>query len=127
MSSIVMGLFESRGEALDAFHRLQTEGVPESRVTMRVLREVAGVPAAVEPELAALAADPLVWGDARGSFVEDMHHFETAVYVLARSEADAAFACDVLKLYAPIDLRVRDIETASQIAAPNHLSRASRA
>ena len=37
---LVVGLFQSSGIALDAYHRLRTEGVPASRLAHRVLREI---------------------------------------------------------------------------------------
>ena len=99
---LVVGLFQSSGIALDAHHRLRTEGVPASRLAHRVLNEIAPPPPTVQAELAALQVDPMVLGDVRNSFLKFIHNGETAVFVSVADNDEANFAADILKLYAPL-------------------------
>jgi hypothetical protein len=101
-----MGLFEAKGDALDALNRLATEGVPEAQTWLKVLHDIAPTPSSVEPELAALEADPFVWGDVRETFAPYIKNGETALCVRAVSDSEALFAADIMKLYAPIEVRV---------------------
>ena len=103
---LVVGLFQSSGIALDALHRLHTEGVPASRLAHRVLREIAPPPPTVRAELAALQVDPMVLGDVQKSFVKFIHNGETAVLVSVADEDDAKFAADILKLYDPLAIQI---------------------
>ncbi len=103
----VVGLFESRGIAEDAFNRLKQEGVPAENISILLLHEFASpVPAAVKPELEALSVDPMVLGDVRDSYATFIRNGETALFVKAPSEANVDFAADVIKLYAPMRIRV---------------------
>lgn len=102
----VVGLFESRGFAQDARNRLKTEGVPESLISLVVLHDIAPVPRTSDPELAALDADPLAFGDVNKTFARFIRNGETAVIVRAESEADVQFAHDVMALYAPLAIEV---------------------
>jgi non-ribosomal peptide synthetase component F len=99
---LVVGLFPSSGIALDAYHRLRTEGVAASRLAHRVLKEIAPVPPPVAAELQGLAVDPLVLGDVRHTFARFIRNGETAVFVRAEDDGAAQFAADILKLYAPL-------------------------
>ncbi len=99
---LVIGLFPSSGIALDAYHRLHTEGFPKSRLAHRVLREVGPVPPTVRAELEALAVDPMVWGDVRHTFARYIRNGETAVAVQAEDDEVAQSAADILRLYAPL-------------------------
>ena len=103
---LVVGLFQSSGIALDAYHRLRTEGVPASRLAHRVLREIGPPPPTVQAELAALQVDPMVLGDVRNSFVKLIHNGETAVFVSAADDDEVKFAADILKLYDPIAIGI---------------------
>jgi hypothetical protein len=98
----VIGLFPSSGVALDAYHRLQTEGFPKRRLAHLVLQEVGPVPPSVESELEALQIDPLVWGDARHTFAQHIHNGETAVFVQVEDDDEAQSAAEILGLYAPL-------------------------
>jgi hypothetical protein len=103
----VVGLFESKGIAEDACNRLKYEGVPPENISLLLLHEVASpVPATVTPELEALSVDPLVVGDVRETYAPFIRNGETALFVKAPSEADVDFAADIIKLYAPIKIRV---------------------
>jgi hypothetical protein len=102
----VVGLFESRGIAEDAAHRLHTEGVPRAEIAVRVLREIAPVPPSVESELAALSVDPLVFGNVRDTFVRFIRNGETAVLVRTATDADVEFAASTLRQYAPMAIEV---------------------
>jgi len=99
---LVVGLFESSGIALDAYHRLRTEGVPASRLAHRVLKEIAPAPSTVEAELDALSVDPMALGDARHTFAQFIRNGETAVFIRAEDDGEAQFAADILKLYEPL-------------------------
>ena len=101
---LVVGLFHSAGIALDAYHRLRTEGVPPRRLAHRVLQVAGPPPPNVETELEALDTDPLVWGDVRHTFAPLVHNGETAVLVEVADQAEADFAAGVLKLYNPITI-----------------------
>lgn len=103
----VVGLFESRGIAEDAFNRLKYEGVPADNISLLLLHQFASpVPAAMTPELEALSVDPLVVGDVRETYAPFIRNGETALFVNAPSEAEVDFAADIIKLYAPIKIRV---------------------
>ena len=64
---LVIGLFQSSSIALDAVHRLVTEGVSSSDIAQRVLKEVGAAPA-LETDLASMLLDPLSVGNARENF-----------------------------------------------------------
>ncbi|MBV9862790.1 MAG: hypothetical protein JO267_11670 [Alphaproteobacteria bacterium] len=115
---IVVGLFRSKGIALDAFHRLKTEGVPAADVFLQVLSEAAPVPPGLAPELEALNVDPLMIGNIRDNYVDHIANGETVVLVQARSEQEVELAAGTLKLYAPVDVRVITPAEHTQIVAP---------
>ncbi|HTV44654.1 MAG TPA: hypothetical protein VMF05_05005 [Stellaceae bacterium] len=120
-AGLVVGLFQSSGIALDAYHRLCTEGVSPSRLAYHVLREIGPPPEVLQPELQALQIDPMVLGDARHTFARFIHNGETAVFVEAADDAEAAFAADILKLYTPVAVEImpppRPAGTATAAAA----------
>lgn len=101
-AQLVIGLFQSGGIALDAYHRLRTEGIPAGRLLHRVLKETGTPPPNVETELEALDVDPLIWGDVRQTFAPLIHNGETAVFVDVGDDREAEFAAEVLRLYDPI-------------------------
>ena len=105
-SRLVVGLFHSSGIALDAVHRLITEGLTPQNIAHRVLKQVGPVLPTLQPELAALEVDPLVIGNARQSFARFIRNGETAVLVRALDDEQVGFATDVLKLYLPIAIEV---------------------
>jgi hypothetical protein len=115
---LVIGLFHSGGIALDAVHRLITEGVAPGDVAHRVLKEVGPIPPTVETELAALDVDPLVIGNARQSFAQFIHNGETAVFVRGLTDEQVEFATDVLKLYLPITIEVVPLPEGPQASTP---------
>ena len=103
---LVTGLYHSSGIAEDAVHRLITEGVAPRNIAHRVLKQVGPILPVLQPELAALEVDPLVIGNARGSFARFIRNGETAVFVRALDDEQVEFATDVLKLYLPIAIEV---------------------
>jgi hypothetical protein len=105
-SCLVVGLFPSSGIALDAVHRLVTEGVAPRNIAHRVLKEVGPIPSTLEPELAALEVDPLVIGNARQTFARFIRNGETAVFVQAQTDEEVEFAATTIKQYAPITIEV---------------------
>src|SRR5215472_13475063 len=102
---LVIGLFQSSGIALDAVHRLVTEGLSSSDIAYRVLKEVGPAPA-LETDLASMLLDPLLVGNARETFASHIRNGETAVFVRAVTDEQVEFAGDVLKLYLPITIEV---------------------
>ena len=104
-AKLVAGLFPSAGIALDAYHRLHTEGFPYNRLAHRVLKEVGPVPPQVQAELEALQIDPLVLGNARQTFATFIRNGETAVFVEAVDDDEAVSAADILGLYAPLSVQ----------------------
>jgi hypothetical protein len=103
---LVVGLFHSSGIALDAVHRLITEGIAPQEIARKVLKEVGPIPLPVQAELAALDVDPLVVGNARQSFAHFIRNGETAVFVRAQTDEQVELAADVLKQYLPITIEV---------------------
>lgn len=101
---LVVGLFPSSGIALDAYHRLHTEGIPAGRLAHRVLKEVGPPPPNVEIELEMLAVDPLVLGDVRHTFAPFIRNGESAVFVGVDNDDEALFAADILRLYQPMTI-----------------------
>ena len=103
----VVALFASKGIAEDACNRLKTEGVPLNAIKLLLLREtVSPVPATMTPELEGLSVDPLIVGDVRQTYATFIRNGETAVFVLADSEAERDFAIDTIRQYEPIKIRV---------------------
>lgn len=103
----VVGLFESKGIAEDACNRLKHEGVAAQNLSLLLLHEFASpVPRAMTPELEGLSVDPMIVGDVRETYAPFIRNGETALFVKASSEAEVDFAADVIKLYAPIRIRV---------------------
>jgi hypothetical protein len=109
---IVVGLFESLGDAEDACHRLATEGVPERDCSVTVMHETGPAPATSEPKLAALSVDPMILGDVRRTFARFIRNGETALLVRVETEAEADFVSDALRLYAPIAIEALEFESA---------------
>lgn len=101
-TQLVVGLFPSSGIALDAYHRLRTEGFPPSRLAHRVLKEVGPPPPNVRIELEMLALDPLVLGNVRRTFARFIRNGETVVFVSAADGDEAQSAGDILRLYQPL-------------------------
>jgi hypothetical protein len=99
---LVVGLFPASGVALDAYHRLHTEGFAQNRLAYRVLEEAGPVPASVDAELQALQIDPMVLGNARHTFARFIRNGETAVFVQVEGDDEARSAADILSLYAPL-------------------------
>lgn len=103
----VVGLFESKGIAEDALNRLKYEGVPAENISLLLLHQFASpVPAAMTPELEGLSVDPMIVGDVRETYAPFIRNGETALFVKAPSEAEVDFAAEIIKLYAPIKIRV---------------------
>jgi hypothetical protein len=101
-ADLVIGLYRSSGIALDAFHRLHTEGFPYNRLAHFIPKETGPVPPTVSAELAALEVDPMAWGDVRHTFVRYIRNGETAVLVQPEDAEEAQMAADILALYAPL-------------------------
>ena len=117
MAQLVIGLYQSSGIALDAYHRLHTEGVPAYRLAHHVIKEIGPAPDVLQPELQALQIDPMVLGDAKNTFAPLIHNGETAVFVQVDDDEEAAFAVDILKLYAPVAVETMALSEESAAAA----------
>ena len=111
-SFIVVGLFESVGDARDVCNRLHTEGVRESDCAHMVLKEIVLDAAISGSKLAALSIDSLVFGNIRDKFARFIRNGETAVLVRAATEAEAAYASDVMRLFRPIAIELFEFEPA---------------
>ncbi len=107
-AKIVVGVFQSEGIAEDARNRLRTEGVPDSDVALKLLKEIGPIPEVLEPELDAGFLGPIILGDFRESFAHHIHNGETIVCVHAATPEAVEFASDILKLYAPMEVKVVD-------------------
>jgi hypothetical protein len=105
-AQIVVGLYESKGYALDARNRLHTEGVPLGDISLVVIHDIAPLPADTQSELTALSVSPLVLGDVEKTFARFIKNGETAVIVNAATAADVEFATDVLALYDPLAIEI---------------------
>src|ERR1700758_5701708 len=105
---LVTGLFQSSGIALDAVHRLVTEGVPPGYIAHRVLKEIGPAPA-LETDLALMLLDPVLVENARETFTSHIRNGETAVFVRAVTDERVEFATDVLQLYVPIAIEVMSL------------------
>ncbi len=103
---IVLGLYGSRGIALDAYHRLKTEGVAENAISLNVLKETGPFSSVSESEMVMLALDPMILGDVRETYAKFIRNGETAVFVHAATDEEAGFAADILKLYEPLAVEV---------------------
>jgi hypothetical protein len=106
VAQVVVALFESRGSAEDACHRLQTEGVPESEMCLKVLKEIGPVPMTTKAELAGLSVDPMVFGDVQRTFARFIRNGETAVLVHAGNDRDLEFATTTMRHYGPLAIEV---------------------
>jgi hypothetical protein len=106
---LVIGLFATRGVAEDAANRLRTEGIPAAGMALLMLHDVAPIPTYVEPALAALEVDPLVWGNVRETFAPYISNGETALFVRTLTEADVDAAVSTIKQYIPVQIRVTPV------------------
>ena len=104
---LVVGLYESRGYAQDAYNRLYTEGMPWSEMALVVIHDIAPLPEHTRKgELAALSVSPLVLGDVENTFAQYIKNGETAVIVSAPTAIDVEFVTDILSLYEPLGIEV---------------------
>ena len=109
---IVVGLYESKGYALDARNRLHTEGVPLSDLAVVVIHDIAPLPGHVrDEEPAALSVSPLVFGDVETTFAQYIKNGETAVIVSAVTADDIEFATDVMRLFDPLAIEIMTSRT----------------
>src|SRR5262245_49794254 len=103
---LVVGLFHSSGIAEDARNRLKTEGVFASKIGLQVLKPIAPLHPTVEPELEALAVEPVTFGNVREAFARFVHNGETVVCVRAATDEQVEFAADTFRQYDPIAINV---------------------
>jgi hypothetical protein len=120
VGQIVVGLFESRGMALDAFHRLHTEGVPETLTSLVVLHDIALVDDALAPRVEVVSVDQEVLGpevliNVRRTFAHYVHNGETAVLVQTETAEDIEFAGQVMRLFAPVAIEIMALIPGSPV------------
>jgi hypothetical protein len=105
-SRIIVGVFQSEGIAEDARNRLKTEGVPDGDLVLKVLKEIGPVPEVMEPELEAGFLGAMMLGNFRQDFAHYIRNGETLLCVQAPTDDRVELAVDMLKQYAPIEVKV---------------------
>ncbi len=100
--SLVVGLYPSWGIALDACHRLHTEGFAEDHVALRVLKEAGPATRVAEAELPRMRLDPSALEAAQSRFARLIGNGETAVFVRVADDDEAAAATLILSHYLPL-------------------------
>lgn len=100
---LVVGLYQTKGEAENAGHRVVSEGAGEDDVEIRVLSSKAPPPATMEPELDTLSLDPYFWflGDLKDDYANEITNGETAVCVAVDSPEAAESVANVLMMFEP--------------------------
>lgn len=113
-SVMVVGLFGSKGDADNAHHRLHTEGVAESAITEQVMHEISPPPRSMDAEFASLKADPFFWflGDLRRDYARYIHNGETVVCVNVPSREEADAIADIMEMFEPVKVELRQPESA---------------
>jgi len=103
LKRVVVGLFESKGEAENAGHRLVSEGIPKGDISVKMLRRTGPVPKTMEPELETLSLDPFFWflGDLKEDYAGYITNGETAVVVEVPNDGQAAAARSILEMFEP--------------------------
>ena len=103
---IVVGVFQSEGIAEDARNRLRTEGVADTDIMLKVLKEIGPIPEVMEPELDAGFLGPMMLGNFRQDFAHYIRNGETLLCVQAPTDERVELAVDTLKQYAPIEVKI---------------------
>jgi hypothetical protein len=108
MERVVVGVFEDKGTAEHACGRLTQEGIPETDVVLRLLKQVSAAPTTTNLERETLSVDPFFWfvGDVRNDYARLIHNGETAVSVLAGSDARIDRAVEIMQWYRPVHIEV---------------------
>lgn len=108
INQVVVGLFDSKGEADNAAHRLVSEGIPQSAVSVSVLRETGPVPKTMEPELDTKRMNPFDWlfGALGDDYLDEITNGESVVMVEVKTDPEADAATSILGMFEPkrIDL-----------------------
>jgi hypothetical protein len=105
-TKIVAGLFESEGIAEDARNRLKTEGIPISDIFLKVIKEIGPVPSTMKPELEASFLGSLIPGNFQETFAKYIRNGETLICVQASTDERVELVVDILKQYAPLEVKV---------------------
>ena len=98
----VVGLFTGYGLALDAYHRLHTEGFPETRLAYQILAEGGPELPTVGIGPPGMEIGPTVLNGARQAFALFLRGGETAVFVQAETDVEAEAAIGILTLFTPL-------------------------
>jgi hypothetical protein len=105
----VVGLFRARGQAENARNRLKTEGVPEDRMALKVLKETAPVPPATQLELDTLySLDPFfaILGGLGHEYVREIRNGETALIVRGVAADETDDIARILRFFDPVRVDV---------------------
>jgi hypothetical protein len=113
---IVVALFSALGEATNARHRLEYEGVPAADIAVRVLKETEERPESLAPGGVEGPFDWLFGTDLPGRYVDVMHNGETVLAVRARSDEEAEIRRDIVNLFMPLRLDVIEVPQHETLA-----------
>jgi hypothetical protein len=113
---IVVGVFSALGEATNARHRLEYEGVPAADIAVRVLKETEKRPESLAPGGVEGPFDWLFGTDLPGRYVDIIHNGETALAVRARSDEEAEVRRDIVGLFQPLRVEVIEVPQAETLA-----------
>ena len=113
---IVVGVFSALGEATNARHRLEYEGVPAADIAVRVLKESEERPESLAPGGIEGPFDWLFGTDLPGRYVDVMHNGETALAVRARSDEEAEERRNIVSLFTPLRLDLIEVPQDARLA-----------
>ncbi|HJT05845.1 MAG TPA: hypothetical protein VJ747_02905 [Stellaceae bacterium] len=105
---IVIGLFDAIGTAEDVRNRLVYEGVPETDIGLRVLKEAEPLPSSMAVETSKFAIDVLFTTTLREKYAPLIHNGETAVCVRAHSDEELETAINTMRQFVPIEVDCLD-------------------
>ena len=103
---MVVALFPTKGEADNAQHRLITEGIPVSVITLKVLKEVGPVPDSMDAEMTFLKLDPFFWflGDLKKDYAQYIRNGDTALSVEVATEEAEQSVVSIIRAFQPVRL-----------------------
>ncbi len=122
--AMVIGLFDTLGDADDVRNRLKREGVPEGDIHLRLLREIEPLPPSMAAESEENFIDWFFGTTVAPRYATMVHNGETAVCVEVHSDEEAEIAVNTMRQFAPIDVGVvssaeeKNVLRAAQEAGP---------
>lgn len=108
--NIVVGLYHTAGTADDVRNRLLTEGLRDTAVVVRRLRDVAPMPANMAAEAQGYSADPFFGSFILKRFGDPIPNGETAVCVSASSEDEVDGIVSLMRQYMPVTIEILSAE-----------------